>query len=181
MRYTETDKATKAKTEVTASSGGKMPFKFYYYHQAYLALKNREDIFDASRDFLLMGPTGSNPTITVVNTDTNQMSVYEFETKNYDKNDGNNGWTNVVIPEPKNIQINPRIHPNLFGLMVEEGHVMLTKVEQYYDGTIYEGFINGGNDCDIEFNIKNRTQTMSSTAQPTQQLQPAIPQSLSDN
>ena len=38
-----------------------------------------------------------------------------------------------------------------------KGTVQLHKVEQYYDGTIYEGLINGGEDFVIRFNIKDRT------------------------
>ena len=37
--------------------------------------------------------------------------------------------------------------------------VILTKVEQYYDGTIFEGIIEG-DDYDIQFNIKDRTQKL---------------------
>lgn len=40
---------------------------------------------------------------------------------------------------------------------LEQGHVKLTKVEQYYDGTIYEGILNYDKDYDISFNIKDRT------------------------
>jgi hypothetical protein len=40
---------------------------------------------------------------------------------------------------------------------VETDGVKLTKVEQYYDGTIYEGVINDGNEFYISFNIKDRT------------------------
>ena len=40
---------------------------------------------------------------------------------------------------------------------LEQGHVKLTKVEQYYDGTIYEGVINYNATHDISFNIKDRT------------------------
>ena len=40
---------------------------------------------------------------------------------------------------------------------IKQGHVKLTKVEQYYDGTIYEGIINYTKDYDISFNIKDRT------------------------
>tara|TARA_B100000963_G_scaffold315654_1_gene294939 strand:- start:180 stop:515 length:336 start_codon:yes stop_codon:yes gene_type:complete len=42
-------------------------------------------------------------------------------------------------------------------LTSEIGTVQLHKVEQYYDGTIYEGLINGGEDFVIRFNIKDRT------------------------
>ena len=37
--------------------------------------------------------------------------------------------------------------------------VILTKVEQYYDGTIFEGIIEG-DDYDIQFNIKDRTKKL---------------------
>lgn len=48
---------------------------------------------------------------------------------------------------------------------VEIGTVTLTKVEQYYDGTIFEGSITGGDEYDIQFNIKDRTKTtLSETA-----------------
>ena len=40
---------------------------------------------------------------------------------------------------------------------IKQGHVKLTKVEQYYDGTIYEGIINYTKGDDISFNIKDRT------------------------
>ena len=39
----------------------------------------------------------------------------------------------------------------------KSGHVKLTNVAQYYDGTIYEGVINYDNTHDISFNIKDRT------------------------
>ena len=38
-----------------------------------------------------------------------------------------------------------------------QGHVKLTNVAQYYDGTIYEGIINYTDKYDISFNIKDRT------------------------
>ena len=38
-----------------------------------------------------------------------------------------------------------------------QGHVKLTNVAQYYDGTIYEGIINYTDKYDILFNIKDRT------------------------
>ena len=44
---------------------------------------------------------------------------------------------------------------------MEKGNVTLTKVHQYYDGTIYEGIIYegnvGGRETEISFNIKDRT------------------------
>ena len=40
---------------------------------------------------------------------------------------------------------------------LESGHVKLTNVSQYYDGTIYEGILNYDKDYDISFNIKDRT------------------------
>ena len=40
---------------------------------------------------------------------------------------------------------------------LKQGHVKLTKVEQYYDGTIYEGILNYNATHDISFNIKDRT------------------------
>jgi hypothetical protein len=40
---------------------------------------------------------------------------------------------------------------------LDQGHVKLTKVEQYYDGTIYEGILNYNATHDISFNIKDRT------------------------
>ena len=39
----------------------------------------------------------------------------------------------------------------------ESNDVSLTKVEQYYDGTIYEGILSYTNKYDILFNIKDRT------------------------
>jgi len=43
---------------------------------------------------------------------------------------------------------------------IKQGHVKLTKVEQYYDGTIYEGILNYTDEYDISFNIKDRTNTL---------------------
>jgi hypothetical protein len=40
-----------------------------------------------------------------------------------------------------------------------EVSVNLTKVEQYYDGTIFEGTIDGGDNLVVHFNIKDRTKT----------------------
>lgn len=40
---------------------------------------------------------------------------------------------------------------------LEPGHVKLTNVSQYYDGTIYEGILNYNQDYDISFNIQDRT------------------------
>lgn len=40
---------------------------------------------------------------------------------------------------------------------LEIGHVKLTNVSQYYDGTIYEGILNYDKDYDISFNIQDRT------------------------
>ena len=40
---------------------------------------------------------------------------------------------------------------------IEQDHVKLTNVAQYYDGTIYEGIINYTDKYDISFNIKDRT------------------------
>ena len=43
---------------------------------------------------------------------------------------------------------------------LKQGHVKLKKVEQYYDGTIYEGILNYDKDYDISFNIKDRTKPL---------------------
>lgn len=43
---------------------------------------------------------------------------------------------------------------------LKQGHVKLTKVEQYYDGTIYEGILNYNATHDISFNIKDRTKPL---------------------
>ena len=43
---------------------------------------------------------------------------------------------------------------------IEQGHVKLTNVAQYYDGTIYEGILNYNNTYDISFNIKDRTKAL---------------------
>ena len=48
---------------------------------------------------------------------------------------------------------------------LEQGHVKLTKVEQYYDGTIYEGILNYDKDYDISFNIKDRTKPLQTEGQ----------------
>ena len=46
------------------------------------------------------------------------------------------------------------------GKNIEQGHVKLTNVAQYYDGTIYEGILNYNNTYDISFNIKDRTKAL---------------------
>ena len=46
------------------------------------------------------------------------------------------------------------------GKKIEQGHVKLTNVAQYYDGTIYEGILNYNNTYDISFNIKDRTKVL---------------------
>lgn len=47
---------------------------------------------------------------------------------------------------------------------MKKGHVKLTKVHQYYDGTIYEGTIYEGvvddKESEISFNIKDRTKPL---------------------
>ena len=48
---------------------------------------------------------------------------------------------------------------------LEQGHVKLTKVEQYYDGTIYEGILNYNATHDISFNIKDRTNPLQTVKQ----------------
>ena len=50
---------------------------------------------------------------------------------------------------------------------LESGHVKLTNVSQYYDGTIYEGILNYDKDYDILFNIKDRTKGHFSPSSPT--------------
>jgi hypothetical protein len=46
---------------------------------------------------------------------------------------------------------------------IKQGHVKLTNVAQYYDGTIYEGVINYDLTHDISFNIKDRTKPQQTT------------------
>lgn len=58
-----------------------------------------------------------------------------------------------------NVQSQTQINTQTGGAVEEpiQGHVKLTNVAQYYDGTIYEGIINYTDKYDISFNIKDRT------------------------
>ena len=81
MIYTEVDRKTKESSSKLAHSGSKMPFKFFYYHQAFSSLMRGSKI-NLDTDTVLMGSTGSNPTILVVNTERGTVTVCEFVGQN---------------------------------------------------------------------------------------------------
>lgn len=73
-----------------------------------------------------------------------------------------------VDKEAMKSQINTQTGGDVTEIKVEEleqGHVKLTKVEQYYDGTIYEGILNYNATHDISFNIKDRTTPLQTVKQ----------------
>ena len=104
MIYTEVDRTTKNSSAKLAHSGAKMPFKFFYYHQAFLSLIQGGKI-NLDTDVVLMGPTGSNPTISVVNTERGTITVCEFVGQNFDKSAENNGYTEVDINNPQHVVV----------------------------------------------------------------------------
>ena len=61
-----------------------------------------------------------------------------------------NSQTGGANPDPEQ-QVNPTEE-------LKQGHVKLTNVTQYYDGTIYEGILNYTDTHNILFNIKDRTE-----------------------
>ena len=103
MIYMELDRKTKTASPKLANFGSKMPFKFFYYHQAFLLLMSRGKINET--DIILMGPTGSNPTISVVNTETRFINVYEFVGQNFDKTAENGGYVEVVLDNPDEVNV----------------------------------------------------------------------------
>ena len=63
-----------------------------------------------------------------------------------------------VKKQKDDMQARTQTQAQVGGAVEEEtSDVSLTKVEQYYDGTIYEGILNYTNKYDILFNIKDRT------------------------
>ena len=87
---------TSREVRTTANPNSKMGFKFYYYFVALLNLP-----IDLKRHTILVGPTGSNPTITLVDLPSSKMTVYEFPTLNFDKSKENGGWSGT--PEPSKV------------------------------------------------------------------------------
>jgi hypothetical protein len=104
MIYTEVDRKMKESSPKLAHSGSKMPFKFFYYHQAFSLLMRGGEI-NLETDVVLMGPTGSNPTISVINTETGTITVCEFVGQNFDKTADNNGYVEVDINCLHNAQV----------------------------------------------------------------------------
>jgi hypothetical protein len=121
MIYTEVDRKTKESSAKLAHSGSKMPFKFFYYHQAFTALMRGGKI-NLDTDIILMGPTGSNPTISVVNTKRGTVAVCEFVGQNYNKSAENNGYIEVDINNSQHVavsmlDITEETQPILFALL----------------------------------------------------------------
>ena len=104
MIYTELDRKTKTTSPKLAHFGSKMPFKFCYYHQAFSLLMRRGKI-NLETDIILMGPTGSNPTISVVHAVSGFIYVYEFIGQNFDKTAENGGYVKVVLDNPDEVNI----------------------------------------------------------------------------
>ena len=121
MIYTEVDRKTKESSAKLAHSGSKMPFKFFYYHQAF-SLLMRGGKINLDTDIVLMGPTGSNPTISIVNTERGIVTVCEFVGQNFDKTAENNGYIEVDINNPQHVavsmlDITEDEQPKLFALL----------------------------------------------------------------
>jgi len=106
MIYTEVDRKTNTSSAKLAHSGSKMPFKFFYYHRAFSSLMRYGKI-NLETDIVLMGPTGSNPTISVVDTVKGIVAVCEFVGQNFDKSvEGeNNGYIEVDINNPQHVAV----------------------------------------------------------------------------
>lgn len=124
MIYTEVDRKTKESSAKLAHSGSKMPFKFFYYHQAFSSLMRGGKI-NLDTDIVLMGPTGSNPTISVVNTERGTVTVCEFVGQNYNKSAENNGYVEVDINNPQHVavsmlDITEKEQPKLYALLVDK-------------------------------------------------------------
>ena len=117
MIYMELDRKTKTASPKCADFGSKMPFKFCYYHQAFSLLMRCGKINET--DIILMGPTGSNPTISVVNTNTGLIHVYEFVGQNFDETAENGGYKEVNLRQVKvtNVPITPEEQPILCKLL----------------------------------------------------------------
>ena len=118
MIYTEFDRKTKTASHKCANFDSKMPFKFFYYHQAFFLLMSRGKI-NLDTDIILMGPTGSNPTISVVNTNRGLIHVYEFVGQNFDETAENGGYKEVNLRQVKvtNVPITPEEQPILCKLL----------------------------------------------------------------
>ena len=121
MIYTEVDRKTKESSAKLAHSGSKMPFKFFYYHQAFSSLMRGGKI-NLNTDIVLMGPTGSNPTISIVNTERGTVTVCEFVGQNFDKTAENDGYIEVDINNPQHVavsmlDITEDEQPKLFALL----------------------------------------------------------------
>jgi hypothetical protein len=121
MIYTEVDRKTKESSPKLAHSGSKMPFKFFYYHQAFTLLMLGGKI-NLETDVVLMGPTGSNPTMSIVNTETGIITVCEFVGQNFDKTADNNGYVEVDVNNPQQVRasslkINQTDQPKLCALL----------------------------------------------------------------
>ena len=121
MIYTEVDRKTKESSAKLAHSGSKMPFKFFYYHQAFSSLMRGGKI-NLDTDIVLMGPTGSNPTISIVNTERGTVTVCEFVGQNYNKSAENNGYIEVDINNPQHVavsilDITEEEQPKLYALL----------------------------------------------------------------
>jgi hypothetical protein len=121
MIYTEVDRKMKESSPKLAHSGSKMPFKFFYYHQAFSLLMRGGEI-NLETDVVLMGPTGSNPTISIVNTETGTITVCEFVGQNFDKTADNNGYVEVDINNLQQVlisslKINQTEQPKLCALL----------------------------------------------------------------
>ena len=104
MIYMELDRKTKTASPKLANFGSKMPFKFCYYHQAF-SLLMRFGKINLETDIILMGPTGSNPTISVVHAETGFIYVYEFVGQNFDKTAENGGYVEVVLDNPDEVNV----------------------------------------------------------------------------
>jgi hypothetical protein len=121
MSYTDVDRKTNESSAKLAHPGAKMSFKFFYYHQAFSSLMQGGKI-DLDTDAVLMGPTGSNPTISVVNTEKRHITVYEFIGQDFDKNADNNGYKEVDINNSKQVtmsrlEITEKYQPKLYELI----------------------------------------------------------------
>ena len=119
MIYTEFDRKTKTPSHKCANFDSKMPFKFFYYHQAFFLLM-RSGKINLDTDIILMGPTGSNPTISAVNTETGFIYVYEFVGQNFD-----GGYVEVDLENPEEVMISkvpitPEEQPILCQLLTAE-------------------------------------------------------------
>ena len=82
MVYTSKDRKTGQISEIKAEPSSKMGYKLYYYWIAFIFLIEN-DFIDLSKHIVLIGPTGSNPTISTVNPSRGKICVYEFETRNF--------------------------------------------------------------------------------------------------